>query len=169
MTWTSVLQPSWDRFEFAIHRTPFVIHFHLRLECYFLLVDLPINTPVNEVPAKPPKQSICVWGFIRPEFLSISPRFSNYTLVGGAESQIDYRSTENDMGTGKEGGGVWNWIRDFSALLFVVSVEINTGQQKRNSIGGGSVWGWNTPWFEIDPKSKNKKKSYRLYSNMQII
>lgn len=88
---------------------------------------------------QPPKQSICVWGFIRPEFLSISPRFSNYTLVGGAESQIDYRSTENDMGTGKEGGGVWNWIRDFSALLFVVSVEINTGQQKRNSIGGGSV------------------------------
>lgn len=71
--------------------------------------------------------------------------FSPFPLVSRithwlvAQSQIDYRSTENDMGTGKEGGGVWNWIRDFSALLFVVSVEINTGQQKRNSIGGGSV------------------------------
>lgn len=126
-----------------------------------LLIYVPINTPVNEEPAtKTIYLCLGIYLVWILAFLSISPRITNYTLVGllVALSPKSIIAVQNNIGIGIEDEGGF--------------FRLNRWKNLRSSIPQGlskNQINW-IPWFEIQPKVKEQEEYHCLkYLNMQII
>lgn len=115
---------------------------------------------------QPPKQSICVWGFIWSEFL----HFSRFLLELQITHWLDCW---------------WHWVPNRLSLYRIISelglrmgvneggfFRLNRWKNLRSSIPQGlskNQINW-IPWFEIQPKVKEQEEYHCLkYLNMQII